>query len=92
MGNKLLGLDPSTTTAEEYRSYITAFYKKPDSKGSTCVDGISISWCLNRIIIRVKRAPKEVTMKELKKLAKEFDRKYEYILELFKKRKIKVVE
>ena len=89
--NKTLGPPIESLTQEEFHKRIKGMYQKPETKGATSVDCISISWS-PRIIIRVKRKPKYVTAKEIQKLSKEFSKDYLEVKELFIKRKIEIKE
>lgn len=88
----LLGKPLKDYSPEEFREYVRSLYQKPESKESESAPGITITNG-KRVIIRNKREPKYVTLKEVAALAKEYEfESTEVLLAYFKKRKHEVRE
>ena len=88
----LLGSPLQSYSPAQFREYVRSLYQKPETKESASAEGISI-YVGKRIIIKNKREPKYVTLKEVAALAKEYEfESTEVLLELFKKRKHEVRE
>lgn len=85
----LLGTDLSSQTPEGLIEYIKSLVMRTESKASKSVDEITITFG-NRIIIRVRRNPKYVTVDEIARLAVEYKKEVAELNALFKLRKIEV--
>lgn len=86
----LIGKALGERTPAEFRQFVRSLYERPE--GTSPIDGIKISFGEKVTQVRfVKGKAKEIKAKDVKVLAEFYKRKEEELLELFAKRKVKIL-
>jgi len=86
---EVLGVSPKDSSDGDFFAHVRSLYVMPETKTASAVPGVSISFG-KRTIVRNNRTPKYVREKELRVLAKEYEKTFTELWNLMKLRKIEV--